>query len=59
MEILFLLIPLSIVLVGCAVFWFTWAVDHGQFDDLDRCAVEALDDQNDTNHTIEKSESET
>ena len=36
MDILYLLIPLSVVLVFVigAIFW--WAVASGQFDDLDR-----------------------
>jgi len=35
MDILYLLVPLSVVLVFVigAIFW--WAVSHGQFDDLD------------------------
>ena len=44
MEILLLLIPLSIVLVGTAIYWFVWAVDHRQFEDLDAKAIEALED---------------
>ncbi len=42
MDILFLLVPLSVVLaiaIGAA-FWI--AVDGGQFDDLDRPALELL-----------------
>ncbi|MBS0578227.1 MAG: cbb3-type cytochrome oxidase assembly protein CcoS [Proteobacteria bacterium] len=34
MNILYLLIPLSLVLVGFAVWAFFWAVKQGQFDDL-------------------------
>ena len=45
MEILLLLIPLSIVLVGLAIYGFIWAVNHHQFDHLDRCAFEALQDE--------------
>ena len=44
MEILYLLIPLSVVLalfIGIAV-WY--AVDSGQFDDLDRPALEVIAD---------------
>jgi len=33
MEILFVLIPLSAVLVGIAVGAFVWAVRTGQFED--------------------------
>lgn len=44
MEILFLLIPLSLVLVFliAAVFW--WAVKSGQFDDLEGPAYRILMD---------------
>lgn len=44
MDIVFLLIPLSLVLVAIigAVFW--WAVGSGQFDDLDGPAHRILKD---------------
>jgi cbb3-type cytochrome oxidase maturation protein len=44
MDILYLLIPLSLVLVFLigTVFW--WAVDSGQFDDLDGPAYRILHD---------------
>ena len=35
MDILFLLIPLSAVLVLLILGVFGWAVSHGQFEDLD------------------------
>lgn len=35
MEILYLLIPLSIVLLGLIVWLFMWAISSGQFDDLE------------------------
>lgn len=35
MEILFLLIPASLLLAGIALAFFLWAVRTGQFDDLD------------------------
>ncbi len=35
MSIIYLLIPLSIILVGIAVWALTWAVRSGQFDDLE------------------------
>jgi cbb3-type cytochrome oxidase maturation protein len=44
MEILVLLIPLSIVLVGVAGWAFIWAVNHRQFDDLDKQAMDILID---------------
>jgi len=44
MDILWLLIPLSLLLLLAigAVFW--WAVDSGQFDDLDGPAHRILQD---------------
>jgi cbb3-type cytochrome oxidase maturation protein len=35
MESLFLLIPLSLVLVGLLVWILRWSIKSGQFDDLD------------------------
>lgn len=46
MSILGILVPLSLVLVGVAVWAFFWAADGGQFDDLDSPAIDAiLDDE--------------
>ena len=45
MEILALLIPLSIILMGIAAAVFVWAVNHKQFDQLDRHAFDVLDDE--------------
>ena len=36
MDILFLLIPLSVVLVFLIMALFAWAIHSGQFDDLER-----------------------
>ena len=48
MTILLLLIPLSLLLLGVAVWAFAWAVRRGQFDDLDTPALDILcDDQDD------------
>lgn len=44
MEILALLIPLSILLVSTALWCFSWAVDHDQFEDLDCQDLNHLDD---------------
>lgn len=35
MESLYLLIPLSLVLVGLLVWILNWSIKSGQFDDLD------------------------
>ncbi|MBS0436776.1 MAG: cbb3-type cytochrome oxidase assembly protein CcoS [Proteobacteria bacterium] len=36
MDILFILIPLSVVLVFAVIGIFAWALNSGQFDDLER-----------------------
>jgi cbb3-type cytochrome oxidase maturation protein len=43
-SILFVLIPLSLLLVALAGWGFFWAVDSGQFDDLDSPSWDALRD---------------
>ncbi len=45
MEIIYLLIPLSIILVGLIIAGFLWAVNSGQFDDLEGPAYRILQDQ--------------
>ena len=44
MDILFLLIPLSVVLVIVVGLAFWWSVRSGQFDDLEGPAHRILDD---------------
>lgn len=44
MEILYLLIPLSAVLVLIILGVFGWAVHRGQFEDLDREGARILED---------------
>ncbi len=47
MEILFLLIPISLILIGLIVLSLLWAIKSGQFDDLEGPAHEVLmDDDN-------------
>jgi cbb3-type cytochrome oxidase maturation protein len=43
-NILLILIPLSMVLVAAACAAFFWAVDAGQFDDLDSPGWDVLTD---------------
>jgi cbb3-type cytochrome oxidase maturation protein len=45
MNIVFVLIPLSLVLVALAVWAFFWSVNHDQFDDLDTPALIPLSDE--------------
>ena len=42
MDIIYLLIPLALVLLGFAIAAFIWAVRNDQFDDLDREAQRIL-----------------
>jgi cbb3-type cytochrome oxidase maturation protein len=50
MEALYLLIPLSLILVALALWVFFGAADGGQFDDLDGPAMRILNDD-DSAHT--------
>ena len=50
MEILYLLIPLSVVLVAVIVVAFFWAIRSGQFDDLEGPAHRILLDDDDRPH---------
>lgn len=47
MEIIYLLIPLSLVLVGIIVWVLLWAIRSGQFDDLEGPAHRILMDDDD------------
>ncbi|NBA96184.1 cbb3-type cytochrome oxidase assembly protein CcoS [Pseudomonas sp. R5(2019)] len=51
MPALYVMIPAALVLVGIAVYIFFWAVDSGQYDDLDGPAHSILFDDQDPNHT--------
>lgn len=45
MDVLYLLIPISLVLVGAIVWLFSWAIKSGQFDDLEGPAHSILMDE--------------
>jgi len=47
MDILYMLIFLSIGLIGAIVWFFLWAIHSGQFDDLEGPAHEILMDNDD------------
>ncbi len=47
MSILYLLIPLSLVLLGFAIWAFIWAIRSGQFDDMEGPAHRILMDDDD------------
>jgi len=44
MDSLFLLIPVSLILLAIAIWGFFWAVNHDQFDDMDSPATRILFD---------------
>jgi len=44
MSILLVLIPLSLALVASAAWAFFWAVDNGQFDQMDAPGWDILND---------------
>ncbi|ATJ81687.1 cbb3-type cytochrome oxidase assembly protein CcoS [Halomonas beimenensis] len=54
MTILYLLIPLSLILLGAAVWAFFWAVKHDQFEDLEGPAHRILFDEDDNDRPPEE-----
>lgn len=54
MTILYLLIPLSLILLGLAVWAFFWAVKNDQFDDLEGPAHRILFDDDDNDLSSEQ-----
>lgn len=47
MEILYFLIPMSLILIAVIVWAFLWAIKSGQFDDLEGPAHEIIMDKDD------------
>ncbi|WP_439888728.1 cbb3-type cytochrome oxidase assembly protein CcoS [Pseudomonas sp. MBLB4123] len=50
MSALYILIPVALVLVAFAIWLFFWAVDSGQYDDLEGPAHSILFDDEDPKH---------
>ncbi|MBC3955432.1 cbb3-type cytochrome oxidase assembly protein CcoS [Pseudomonas triticifolii] len=50
MPALYIMIPAALLLVGVAIYVFFWAVDDGQYDDLDGPAHSILFDDQDPDH---------
>lgn len=50
MTVLYILVPVAIVLVIVAICIFNWAVNDGQYDDLDSPAHSILFDEDDPAH---------
>ncbi|MEO6227912.1 MAG: cbb3-type cytochrome oxidase assembly protein CcoS [Thermomonas sp.] len=44
MAILLALIPISLLLIGVAIWAFIWAVRRGQFENLDAASLDILHD---------------
>ena len=47
MDIIFLLIPIAIIFVGCAIWAFFYSVNSGQFEDLESPAHSILFEDDD------------
>lgn len=47
MTILLVLVPISLLLLGAAIWAFIWAVRRGQFDDLETPALDILAEERD------------
>ena len=45
MESLWMLLPISIVLVGIALALFNWAANNRQFDNLEQHALDVLNEE--------------
>ncbi len=54
MAILLVLVPISLILLGVAVWAFVWAVRSGQYDDLDTQAIDVLRDDAETPSTASR-----
>lgn len=54
MTILYLLVPISLLLVGIAIAVFFWAAKTGQFDDLEGPAQRILHDDPDVDRECER-----
>jgi cbb3-type cytochrome oxidase maturation protein len=47
MEVIFIILPLALVLAAAACAAFHWAVNRGQYDDLDTPPLRVLLDETD------------
>ena len=57
MEILFILVPVSLVIVLMALLAFVWSVFSRQYDDLDKEAERILFDDEDESETTREEKS--
>ncbi|WP_010490136.1 cbb3-type cytochrome oxidase assembly protein CcoS [Pseudomonas sp. S9] len=59
MPALYILIPIALILVAIAIWVFFWAVDSGQYGDLDGPAHSILFDDEDPMHKAGVDEAQT
>lgn len=52
MEIIYLLIPLSLIFLVASVWFFSWAVRNAQYDDLQGPAHRIILDDRDSQHGL-------
>lgn len=50
MAALYVMIPIAVIIVALAIWLFFWAVDSGQYDDMDSPAHSILFDDEDPRH---------
>lgn len=58
MTVLYILVPIAVLLVIIAVLVFNWAVNTGQYDDLEGPAHSILFDDDDPAHLAAQSDQE-
>lgn len=46
MEIVFILVPISLIIIGVALWAFVWSVRNDQYEDLEKEAYGILFDEN-------------
>ncbi len=56
MEVIYFLIPISLLLVGAIIYFLFWAIRSGQFDDLEGAGYQILMDD-DKHSSEDKTES--
>jgi cbb3-type cytochrome oxidase maturation protein len=54
MESLYFLIPIALVFCALAIWLLLWAIDNGQYDDLDKEAWKILADDNTASPTSDE-----
>ncbi len=59
MEIIYLLIPISLLLVAVIIYLLFWAIRSGQFDDMEGSGFQILTDDDDPHDVTKKKEHET